>query len=101
MALLGKRNGLLDLLFLVCFRFYYERLARQSYLAYRQSRLFKRRWQTAGLACAENMFYVEATEHFERAREETPLVIKWRLFWDGLLKKPDAQYYISDFPKGD
>ncbi|MEK7520568.1 MAG: hypothetical protein AAB560_00625 [Patescibacteria group bacterium] len=99
MASFPKRGGLIDFLCLFYFRFYYERLARQSFLAYRQSGLFKQRWQTMGLARSEAMFLEEAEEHFERARRETPLAIKWRLFRDGLLKKPDTQYYIDNFPK--
>ncbi len=92
--------------FYLCWRrlfwgLYYERLEREAYLIYRQSRSFQSAWLNCGLKHAEDSFWAPGVYlmFLERAGKETPLWIKLMLFRDGLLGRPPVAYYSDVFPK--
>ncbi len=78
--------------------FYYNGLAVQAGYLYRQSDLFKFRWQELGLAYAENTFMENKGEQlhfFEKARKE-PLWIRFNIFLDGLTGREYRPYYLTE-----
>ena len=105
-AVKGKIARMQRFLLLICFkickfyiekkwqllRFYYERLMRQANFIYRQSDLFKIRWQELGMEFAEKSFEGDIRFFFWKARQE-PFKIRWQLFLDGLLNREPQVYY--------
>ena len=95
------------LLFLFCKRYlqlkwkvlkpYYEGLAVQTMFLYRQSTLFKDRWQQLGLKFAEESFKKSPGEQmlfFHKAQKE-PLKIRFQIFMDAVTGKEPRPYYIN------
>lgn len=74
------------------FRFYYDRLILQARFLYRQSSLYKYRWQEFGLDFAEKSFENDVVYFFNKARNES-LCLRWQLFLDGLLGREFRCYY--------
>ncbi|OGN04224.1 MAG: hypothetical protein A3B99_03530 [Candidatus Yanofskybacteria bacterium RIFCSPHIGHO2_02_FULL_44_12b] len=74
---------------------YYARLAVQARYLYRQSDLFKMRWQELDLNYAENTFDNVAT-HFFRKAKSGPAVIRRRIFMDWILNRPPQPYCLRD-----
>ncbi len=74
---------------------YYYRLAVQARHLYKQSDLFKMRWQEVDLEYAENSFENVGDYFFEKAKKE-PFIIRWAIFKDALFNRPFRSYYIED-----
>ena len=74
---------------------YYFRLAVQARYLYRQSSLFKDRWQYIGLDYAENSFEDVADHFFWKAKKEH-LLIRGRILLDSILGRPVQPYAIKD-----
>ena len=76
-------------------RFYYDRLMYQANFLYRQSDLFKMRWQQMGLDFAEKSFEGDVKLFFWKAQNES-FRIRLQLFLDGLLNREIKSYYSSE-----
>lgn len=74
---------------------YYARLAVQARYLYRQSLLFKERWQQVGLDYAEESFDNVAEHFFHKAKKEH-ILIRGRILLDSILGRPPQAYAISD-----
>ncbi len=74
---------------------YYGRLAVQAEYLYRQSDLFKMRWQEIGLDYAESSFQDQATYFFWKAKQ-SPWIIKRQIILDSILGRPAQPYVLSD-----
>ena len=72
---------------------YYERLLIQAQFLYRQSDLYRFRWQELGIDLAERLFSEDAAYFFHKAKKE-PFRIRWRLFCDAILKRKMIAYYF-------
>lgn len=78
---------------------YYTRLGVQARYLYRQSELFKIRWQEFGLDYAENSFDNDlggVGQHFFWKARHSPWPIKKRIILDWLLKRPAQPYALSE-----
>ena len=75
---------------------YYSRLVVQAQYLYRQSDLFKMRWQEMGLDYAEESFEGEIARYFLHKAKKEPFVIKWRHFKDSLMNRPAQPYFLQD-----
>lgn len=75
--------------------FYYIRLLHQANFLYRQSDLFKLRWQEFGLDFAEKFFDSDAKYFLWKAKNQ-PFRIRWQLFLDGLLNRELQTYYFKE-----
>lgn len=93
------------LIFLLCKKYvqlkwrvlenYYTGLAVQARFLYRQSPLFKYRWQELGLNFARESFDKSKSDQqyfFWKARQE-PFKIRWQIFLDALNGKEPRPYY--------
>ncbi len=92
----AARKALIGLKYKV-FRFYYDRLCIHAYCLYRQSPLYRYRWEEAGLGLefAEQVYKENKNEQlffFHMAQKE-PFAIRRRLFMDGLLGREFTHYY--------
>ncbi len=77
---------------------YYNGLAVQTYFLYRQSELFKLRWQEMGLDFALESFKNNPDEQmffFHKAQKE-PFIIKFNIFMDAITGKELHPYYIKE-----
>lgn len=74
--------------------FYYRGLLVQANYLYRQSPLFKHRWQELGLAFAENSFKDDVQLFFWKAQRE-PRSVRMQIFFDALFRRKPRPYYIS------
>lgn len=74
---------------------YYGRLAVQAKYLYRQSELFKMRWQEMGLDYAESNFEDQPTYFFWKAKQ-SPWTIKKEIILDSILGRPARPYVLSD-----
>lgn len=74
---------------------YYGRLAVQAKYLYRQSNLFKMRWQEIGLDYAEAGFEDQAGYFFWKAKQ-SPWAIKREIIIDSILGRPARPYALSD-----
>lgn len=95
------------ILFLFCKRYvqlkwkilqpYYEGLAVQIRFLYRQSTLFKDRWQLLGLEFANESFENNSNEQmlFFRKAQKEPLKIRFQIFMDAIQGKEPRPYYIK------
>ena len=68
-------------------------LAVQAKFLYRQSDLFKNRYQQLGLEFAEQTFEQNAFYFFKKAQEE-PFIIKAKIFFDAVSGKKPKPYYM-------
>lgn len=78
---------------------YYVGLAVQTRFLYRQSTLFKDRWQQVGLEFAEQSFENNKNEqtHFFRKAQKEPFSIRFQIFWDTMIKKEKpTPYYLPE-----
>lgn len=76
---------------------YYNRLAAQAEFLYRQSDLFKLRWQQLGLEYAESSFTENGMGmHFFEKAKHASLEIRWQLLKDSLTGQPIRVYYLKD-----
>ena len=73
---------------------YYDGLAVQAHFLYRQSWIYKERWQQMGYDYAQNSFESVAKHFFYKAQEE-PFVIKWHIFCDAFWGREPRPYYIE------
>lgn len=74
---------------------YYDRLAVQAMYLYRQSPLFKYRWQEMGLDFAESTFENDSIHFFHKAQKEH-IVIRSRILLDSILKRPVQPYAMRE-----
>ena len=74
---------------------YYYRLGVQARYLYKQSPLFKMRWQEVSLEYAENSFNDVSIHFFNKVQKE-PAIIKQQILKDFLLRRPARPYYILD-----
>ncbi len=74
---------------------YYDRLYHQAKFLYRQSDLFKLRWQEFGLDFAEKTYERDSIIFLNLAKKE-PIRIRWQLFLDGLLNRELQTYYFKE-----
>jgi len=98
------------LIFLFCKKFiqlkwkifghYYYGLAIQARFLYRQSDLFKLRWQELGLVFAEKSFDdTDDTDDgvfFFRKAQKEPFIIRFCIFVDALAGKEPRPYYLKE-----
>lgn len=78
-------------------RDYYNRLAIQAVFLYKQSELFKLRWQELRLEYATASFKAPGTGmYFLEKAKRAPLQIRWQLLKDSLAKRPMRAYYFSE-----
>jgi hypothetical protein len=78
---------------------YYARLGVQARYLYRQSSLFKDRWQEIGLDYAEKSFDDDLGgigKHFFWKAQSSPWLVKKRIMLDWLLGRPACPYAIGD-----
>jgi hypothetical protein len=78
---------------------YYVRLSIQARYLYKQSSLFKDRWQQIGLDYAEQSFDDDLGgigRHFFWKAQHSPWPIKKRIILDWVLDRPARSYAISD-----
>lgn len=75
-------------------RGYYRRLGVQARYLYRSSQLFKERYQQAGLDYAESSFPGETASHFFWKAGKGPMRIRFQIFLDFLLNRPEQPYVI-------
>jgi hypothetical protein len=71
---------------------YFSSLAIQARFLYRQSDLFKNRYQQLGLEAAEKLFEKDAISFFKKAQKE-PLIIRLQLFFDATFGREQRAYY--------
>ena len=78
---------------------YYTRLAVQARYLYRQSSLFKDRWQEISLDYAENSFDDDLDgigKYFAWKARNSPWPIKKRIILDWIFGRPPQPYAIRD-----
>lgn len=78
---------------------YYNRIAVQARYIYRQSSLFKERWQEVGLDYAEKSFDDDLNgigQYFAWKARNSPWPIKKQIILDWLLSRPARPYAIRD-----
>lgn len=78
---------------------YYIRIAVQARYLYRQSELFRLRWQELGLDYAEQSFDDDLGgigQYFFHKAQQSPWIVKRRIVADWLLGRPPQPYVISD-----
>ena len=74
---------------------YYVGLAVQARFLYRQSTLFKDRWQQIGLKFAEETFEnTETGEYFFHKAQKEPFMIRFQIFLDTITGKEPTAYYL-------
>ena len=74
---------------------YYDGLVVQARYLYRQSPLFKYRWQELGLEFAESTFEKDVTHFFHEAQKE-PFLIRAKIFWDAISGREPKPYYLAE-----
>lgn len=83
-------------LYFLLFKEYIVGLAVQGEYLYRQSSLFKERWQNFGIDFARKMFEKEIEFWYLKAKKE-PFVIRWQIFVDTIIYGKDPRpYYINE-----
>lgn len=78
---------------------YYTRIAIQARYLYRQSELFRLRWQELGLDYAEESFDNDLRgigQHFFHKAQKSPWIVRKRIITDWLLGRPAQPYAISE-----
>ena len=75
---------------------YYGRLAVQAQYLYKQSDLFRMRWQEISLDYAEESFNGEIAVHFFNKAQKEPFIIRWQHFKNSVIGRPVQPYVISD-----
>lgn len=78
---------------------YYTRIGVQARYLYRQSELFRLRWQELGLNYAEESFDNDLRgigQHFFHKAQQSPWIVKKRIITDWLLGRPAQPYAISE-----
>ena len=73
---------------------YYSRLIVQAEYLYRQSPLFRYRWQEMGLEFAEKSFKDDTVYFFHKAKQER-VWIRMRIFADAIMNRPPRPYYMA------
>ncbi len=73
---------------------YFAGLAIQAKFLYRQSDLFKSRYQELGLETAEKLFEKDAVSFFKKAQKE-PFAIRLQIFIDATFGRQQRPYYYK------
>lgn len=68
---------------------YYAGLAVQARFLYRQSKLYKLRWQEVSYDFSEEMWEQSGLMFFEKAKKE-PLIIRVKIFYDTMILRKNT-----------